>query len=605
MTQADAVARAPSVVRLGSLRRPASEKVEPLPVRTVPAYTAADDDPHADEPVAVARADARPTRRLLGLAIALVLLPLLLQAIRLLVDLGGRVWNPGDLAITELSIHDVGVHPVWLGPYSRFHFNHPGPLLFYVLAPVYRLFGTRSVSLSIGALAINGAACAGILVVAWQRGGRRLVLWTAVLLAVWMRFLGAPLLQNAWNPFVTVLPFGLVVVLAWSIACGSTRSLAPAVFVASFVVQTHIGYTPATVAVLGAAIVLGAADVVHSARAATGPRRRAVVVDALRWLAVAAVVGVVVWLPPIVEQFRHHPGNLTRIDQFFEHAKPTVGVHQMMRVTLQQLGGIPRALLPLSAQQRAAPSGYGFGVVTLVVFGAATALAVRRRMPDVLRLAVLNVVLFAAAAWSVLRIAGGFEVYLVTWISAASFTAWLGIGASVLGDGRTPAPVRWPRAARLHVPPEWRRAAPAVLLVAFFVGTAFTVQAAADVANSEPKPDVMRVLAQRTLAATRGDHRPVLVVNQAQEWPWAAGLILQLEKHGVAARVPPAWGWLYGARLAVHPERAGETLTVTPATAPPAPQPGLRRVASSGGVAVYLAPRTPGAPLPANLPVPG
>ena len=57
----------------------------------------------------------------------------------------------------EVAVRLVGDGTV-LGPYSRFVFNHPGPLYFYLLALPYRLFGGTSTLLFWGALVINAAA---------------------------------------------------------------------------------------------------------------------------------------------------------------------------------------------------------------------------------------------------------------------------------------------------------------------------------------------------------------------------------------------------------------------------------------------------------------
>jgi hypothetical protein len=58
-------------------------------------------------------------------------------------------WAPVlDLAVTELRVRDVGTaHTPLVGLFGRFgpmgndQGSHPGPLSFYLLAPVYRLLG--------------------------------------------------------------------------------------------------------------------------------------------------------------------------------------------------------------------------------------------------------------------------------------------------------------------------------------------------------------------------------------------------------------------------------------------------------------------------------
>lgn len=566
------------------------------PVRTVPAASAVDDQTRPDP--AAPDGDAR--RSLLTPAVlvgVVVALPLVIQAVRLVL-LGGNLWPTDDRALLELSIHDVGVHPVWLGPYSRFHWNHPGPLFFYLVAPLYRLFGTRSTSLNIGALVINAVTGGGMLLVAWRMGGRRLALWAALLLALWMRFLGPQVLQDAWNPYVTILAFGLLVLLAWLLARGSVRALPFVAFTASFVVQTHISYLPSTCAVLGVAIVLGAIVVVRRARAMERARRVAFTRDVARWIGLAAAVALVVWMLPIAEQFRHHPGNMTRIEQFLRSAKPSETFGHAVSVTVREVGVLPRAVLPLSTARRMFPDSLGFGIATLVLFAGALALAARRRAWDVLRLGALALALLAAAVWSVDHIVGGFEFYLVTWVSATSFVVWLTIGASLLvpARARSREPMRAP--ARRGA---WSGSV-AVLAAAALVATSVNVAAAVHVPTPEPNSAIMRAIADGAVDATRGNRGPVLVINDPVQWPATAGVILQLEKHGITARVPPQWGWLFGARLAVHPERATALVTIVSARAQPPARPGQRRVADFGGLATWVAPRTAGSAIPPDPP---
>jgi hypothetical protein len=62
-------------------------------------------------------------------------LPLLVGAVRLAANLTDDFWSYGDLAVIELSVRNaLRGHPL-LGPYSRFGWDHPGPALFYLLAP--------------------------------------------------------------------------------------------------------------------------------------------------------------------------------------------------------------------------------------------------------------------------------------------------------------------------------------------------------------------------------------------------------------------------------------------------------------------------------------
>ena len=71
-------------------------------------------------------------------------------------------------------------------------------------------------------------------------------------------------MRDPWNPFVTVLPFSLFVLLTWTMTCGETWALPVGVAVASFCIQTHVGYAPLAIPLM----VWGAGWLVVSARRA-------------------------------------------------------------------------------------------------------------------------------------------------------------------------------------------------------------------------------------------------------------------------------------------------------------------------------------------------
>lgn len=83
-------------------------------------------------------------------AIASVIVAAILTAIVIwpLLDAGRAalelVWRPsGDWAVLTMRVEDVGRHTPLVGPYSRFGWNHPGPLMYWLLAFPYHLFGDR------------------------------------------------------------------------------------------------------------------------------------------------------------------------------------------------------------------------------------------------------------------------------------------------------------------------------------------------------------------------------------------------------------------------------------------------------------------------------
>ena len=270
-----------------------------------------------DVPSVAPERDSRSDRLIFWLAVGLVLLPLVVSAVHVL---GARhIYNAGDDAGIELRTRDVGHHPVLLGLWSRSDWNHPGPALFYLLALPYRLAGSKPAGLQLGALLINGAAVLGMAVLARRRGGLALSLLTLLGCGLLLRGLGPQFVASPWNPVTPVLPFGFLVLLCWSLTRDDLWALPVAAGVASFCVQTHVGYLPLALPL----IALGVGWLVIRARRSRPQDRSGSLLLQGRDFArasflTAAIVGVM-WLPPLLDQVLHRPGNLYRIARYFAH----------------------------------------------------------------------------------------------------------------------------------------------------------------------------------------------------------------------------------------------------------------------------------------------
>src|SRR5688500_12071061 len=127
------------------------------------------------------------TRWLLLALIAILVLPLAVAAVALRTPR----WHPVlDLAMTELRLRDVFTSHTPLiglpGRIGRFpeQGSHPGPMSFYLLAPVYRLFGASSYGLELAMITLDVIAIALVLWLAQRRGGTALVLVLGGVIAV-------------------------------------------------------------------------------------------------------------------------------------------------------------------------------------------------------------------------------------------------------------------------------------------------------------------------------------------------------------------------------------------------------------------------------------
>ena len=189
------------------------------------------------------------------------------------------------------------------------HLNHPGPLLFDWLAIPVRMFGsTDGVAIGIGLL--NCLAIAGAAWVAFRRGGLLLLVPAMIVTSALAWSMGSELLFEPWQPHSLMLPFLCFLFLAWGLVDGDLVLLPVAVGLGSLLLQTHVSYVylvPALgiVGVIGLGVRLRARmrDPSAPADGAVGRQIRVV-------LAVTAVVLVVCWFQPVLEQVTRG-GNLS------------------------------------------------------------------------------------------------------------------------------------------------------------------------------------------------------------------------------------------------------------------------------------------------------
>ena len=357
--------------------------------------------------------------------VALVLVPLAVVVVAV-----ARVsWHPAsDVAVEVMRIGEVGGrHTPLVGVHSRYGWDHPGPLLFWTLAPFKWLFGTTGVL--VGVVVLNALAIVSALLLARRRGGMPLVVLVGVALLTLTWALGPSLLADPWNPWVAVLPFFTFLLLAWDLADGALGALPWLVGVGTFLVQTHVGYTPLVLG-LGLAAALLARGAVRHGQAAD---RAVTTSTARRSVVLALVVGAVLWLPPVLQQLFGAEGNLTAILRFVRHpSEPAVGWRIAWGIFGTELG-FPGAWL-------AGRELDAFGVRTsstvpaLILLAATVALgavAWRRGATSAGRLAILAVIATGLGVVSGARVTGLVGSYLVRWWWVIAAFVWLSITWSI------------------------------------------------------------------------------------------------------------------------------------------------------------------------------
>jgi hypothetical protein len=394
--------------------------------------------------------DARATRRrpsstvTSGRAAAIVGGLLVLLAIPLLIALGVLTrprWFPVlDMAQTELRVRDVASpHPPLIGlagrigPYGADGGSHPGPLSFYALWPFYRLFGSTSWALQTAGVALNIAAMGVALWIAKRRGDWPLLLGVAAMLAVLTRAYGAELLTQPWNPYLPMLWWIVFVLAAWSLCCADAVMLPVVALAGSFCVQTHISYAGLIAGV--AAFALGVFVLLVRRAPAGGSFRR----GAKKWAIVAGVAAVVVWIPPVIDQVVHTPGNLSTIwDYFRAPPESAIGVHDGVHVLLTRLNPITLFTDTVLSKGAQAPVGGSVvpGVLLLGAWLVSVVVAWRLRISALVRLDAVLAVALVFGALSAARIFGYVWYYLLLWAIGLAALLLLATGwaaAALLG----------------------------------------------------------------------------------------------------------------------------------------------------------------------------
>jgi hypothetical protein len=277
--------------------------------------------------------DEQPTRdetRLFLAAVVVAILPVVVAAVRAVVDR----WQPiSDNGVTVVRTLDVfSSHFPLLGYGSSVSnvlpriVNHPGPLQFILLSPFAALFGPNA-GLAIGTATINAAMIAVVGWAARRRAGTAGGLVAVLVGGLLAWSMGSALLVDPWGPHALILPLYACCVLAWGVADGDLALLPVAVGCASFAAQTHLSVVYLGPALLLVAMIWGWIRVGRAA---------------LRWIGVSVGVAVVLWLPPLIEQFTAPVGNITRLLDEAQHPPGgLIGPRGAARVTAAVVGSPP------------------------------------------------------------------------------------------------------------------------------------------------------------------------------------------------------------------------------------------------------------------------
>lgn len=459
----------------------------------------------------------------------------------------GRFELRGDYAGLELATRYVSSGRTLLGPYSRFGFNHPGPLYFYALAPLYGLWGSTSTGILAGAAVINASAAMTIVGAIRLAATRAHAMAATLVVLGWLGAFG-DVCALPWNPLVVVLPMIAFLVLAALVANGTWNALPVAVLAGAFVAETHLSTVPT---VLGVSVAIAMVVAVRARRGHALDRRAKT-----RVLAGLAVLALAV-TPPVIEQLLTPTGNITKLARFFstrtEPLKPLrVAVADWAFATSWLPGRLrSQALLAelepeiMRSVPTAAPSSLAAFSVPLVLLGLAAAagvLAFRRRDHVSVALVATGGLASVVSVGALRAIIGADYMYLLFWTTAATTLLWIGI-ASTCARMLADLVARSSRASLA-------RAGVAVATVALFV-VALGVSSLQRGYLSRPAlvPPLNPTLrdgyaAVRARLAAIGA-TPVFHADAAG-WDIGMSFLLESAKDGVDARVVERERWIFG-----------------------------------------------------------
>jgi hypothetical protein len=420
-------------------------------------------DPTTAERVVAGRSLAaqRARERWLTLAVGLCAAgPIIASTLRALVD----GWIPaGDQAIIATRAYEVltSRSPL-VGQYSdstaltHHAVYSPGPMLYWLLAIPARIGAPGSLAVAMGLA--NAACVVGVVALARRRGGLLFMFAAALAVVLMSRSLSPEGLHDVWNPSAGLLPFALLVFLCWSLACGEHRLLPMTALVASFVVQCQFTYLLPSLGLLAVAV----AGLVASRRAARGGADPAPPVRG--WALAALLVAVVCWTPPLLNELKGSPGNITAIARTVSANHSTLGATIGWRAVVHAIGIPPWWLEhPASAWEhknevRTAPAALASvsALLALCALAGLAAAGIARRRVEVWSAALIGLALCAAIALVAAETPTSHLLsatlgYTLWWASPAGMFVWLALAYVPLcalsrrglpaGIGRAPAAV--------------------------------------------------------------------------------------------------------------------------------------------------------------------
>jgi hypothetical protein len=494
--------------------------------------TVTDDSPSTDEPTiepAARRWRDVSTYSLAAISVALVIG---FGIVKLARPLGRPFTTFGDIAYIELGVRQALHHGNAVGVYSRFGWHHPGPALFYVMAPWYWMSGDSSRSLFLSAWLINGASALAAIWIVRVRADELAARLTTIVLFASMLIFGFRHFIDPWNPKLLALPMLLLMVSSAATYSGSAWAFVVALLTASYLVQTHLGTFPVSVVLL----LFGAFGFARrwSSRSAGALRssRRAPLMVAIGLLTL-------MWIAPVVQEVTNHNGNLSQIVSFYTHPPPNEARSHPLSSSFVVVSS-QSTVVPLGTPKDT--NGHRSRLLTaggLAALGLVAAAVARRRAPFVAALGLTTTIGLAVAVLAATRVVGPQDTYLFYWTETLPFPAVVAGAWLVLDRTRSAAERRSTRDTAAARPPHGLvvsvvSAVAVVVLVGCVLRS--VAHASATSIGDGPRARIITARIERELGDKR---RPFTLHDEVPKLSDPGALAVQLDKDGYHFHLDP------------------------------------------------------------------
>ena len=439
-----------------------------------------------------------------------------------------------DIALIDLAVLRVLSGEQWLGLTSRYGWSHPGPLYFQLLAPFYALTGHRHLANVIMAAAIGGGSLLAMVGILRRHSPAMLIGGTVLFCVYLVRMHG--LLGSNWTPYVSLLPFALLIASAAATAAGNYRQIPLTVGAASFVLQTHTGFAPAAVAIITTASAIVALETVFARRSRPefGPALA-------RWLAVGLAVALMLWAVPLFDEVR--PGgqhNLRLMVASLANAvphDPELSARAFFHLLIAPFTPSLRLWddTPLPAREAGVQL---LAAVQICALLAAALLFTRRRQRFERNVALLSIAACGVGFLAVLRLPEPPLEYTLLWVTILGLVNWMVISAIPLGV--------FAKSLETLVTPgkrSQRLVATVTILIVAACALSVLQTRRADIVRSR----LIQGLADRFREKVVQAHTHTAgVIFPQSRWNMAAGIVLQLRLAGLDPHVEDDWTVMFG-----------------------------------------------------------